>query len=139
MKDTLGGAPVLGGVVDDPLPDTMGLNNVVLVGETVAREGNDPGQTMMIQVKGVGWQLGRVLPEDLIEEILDPAVGRAEVSGEKASLFLVALDEEPTEADAGVVVHVTHRWMAKGHKLQVCSIDGFRVVVGAGIVVNPNA
>jgi hypothetical protein len=104
VEDTLRGAAVALGIVEDALADAVGGEDFALVGILARGEREDAGEAGGVEDKGGGGDgrgFGLTL-EVVVEEILNALVDGAEVAGEGAVLFAAEGEEVIDEGGEAV-------------------------------------
>ena len=100
VEDALGGAAVVDRVVQHAVVEAVAGDQLVLVAVAVEREAQLAGEAVLVEDEGLGGEAdgaGRAL--ELVEVVLDPAVGGAEVVGQEPGLLAVAGEEVAGEVE----------------------------------------
>ena len=134
VERALGGAAVVGRIVEDALGHAIGADVFAEIGIAVGRQADFAGQALLVQHQSVGRDdaaLGHLdVLEIIVEELLNAPVDGRLMAGEQARLFSEAVDKIFGQCDElGIgefgngVVFVVKQRLAKRSKLKVDVLD----------------
>ena len=141
VEDALGGAAVGGGVVADALVYAVGAEDGGLELVLVRRNGKHAGNPVTLGDQCAGGEevlsVRKNFADDFLTEVgaqvgIDGGVGRAEVVGKEAGLFLEAGDQGFTEIEKRKVFLFSHDGVPTSGKLEVYELAEAVLFVGGG-------
>ncbi len=100
VEDALRRSPVVDGIVQHAVVEPVARDQLVLVAVAIDRETQLPGEAVLVEDEGLGGQAdrtGRAL--ELVDVVLDPAIGGAEMVGQQPRLLAIPGKEVPGELE----------------------------------------